>query len=51
MTESNVIAAIEYGGAAENDVRAWLEPELVRLFGDGPRRVAFSGYVQTLRKP
>ena len=26
MTESNVIAAIEYGGAAESEVRGWLEP-------------------------
>jgi SAM-dependent methyltransferase len=48
MTESNVIAAIEYGGEAEDLVCAWLEAELVPLFGDAPRPVAFSGYVQAL---
>jgi SAM-dependent methyltransferase len=48
MTESNVIAAIEYGGETEDLVCAWLEAELVPLFGDAPRPVAFSGYVQAL---
>jgi SAM-dependent methyltransferase len=50
MTESNVIAAVEYGSEREGDVRAWLESELLSLFGDGPRPVAFSGYVQALRR-
>jgi SAM-dependent methyltransferase len=50
MTESNVIAAIEYGSEAEDRVRAWLESELLSLFGEGPRLVAFSGYVQALRR-
>jgi len=30
MTESNAIAAVEYGGTAESAVRAWLERELAR---------------------
>jgi hypothetical protein len=50
MTESNVIAAIEYGDEAEDEVRAWLESELLSLFGEGSRPVAFSGYVQALRR-
>jgi SAM-dependent methyltransferase len=50
MTESNVIAAIEYGDAAEDGVRAWLESELRPLFGDESRPVAFEGYIQALRR-
>ena len=50
MTESNVIAAVEYGQEAEARVRAWLESELSTLLGAGSRPVAFSGYVQALRK-
>jgi SAM-dependent methyltransferase len=50
MTESSVIAAIEYGGHAEADVRSWLERELVPIFGGGTRRVAFDGYIQALRR-
>ena len=50
MTESNVIAAIEYGSETEDRVRTWLESELLSLFGEGPRPVAFSGYVQALRR-
>jgi SAM-dependent methyltransferase len=50
MTESSVIAAIEFGWEAEDRVRAWLESELLSLFGEVPRPVAFSGYVQALRK-
>jgi SAM-dependent methyltransferase len=50
MTESNVIAAIEYGSEAADGVRAWLESELLSLFGEGSRPVAFSGYVQALRR-
>ena len=34
-----------------DEVRARLESELSPLFGSAPRRVAFAGYVQTLRKP
>lgn len=51
MTESNLIAAIEFGGEPAEAVRTRLERELEPLFGDEPRRVVFSGYVQTLRKP
>ena len=50
MTESNVIAAIEYGEEAEDRVRVWLESELLSLFGDQSRRVAFGGYIQALRR-
>jgi SAM-dependent methyltransferase len=50
MTESNVIAAVEYGREAEDRVRAWLESELLALFADASRPVAFSGYVQALRR-
>jgi SAM-dependent methyltransferase len=50
MTESNVIAAVEYGSEAEDGVRAWLEKDLVSLLGEGSRPVAFSGYVQALRR-
>jgi SAM-dependent methyltransferase len=50
MTESNVIAAIEYGDDAEERVRAWLESELIPLFGARPRPIAFSGYVQALHR-
>jgi SAM-dependent methyltransferase len=50
MTESNVIAAVEYGGEHEREARAWLESELLALFGEGSRSVAFSGYVQALRR-
>ncbi len=50
MTESSVIAAVEYGSQAESDVRAWLDAELGPLFGDGTRKVAFEGYVQALSR-
>jgi SAM-dependent methyltransferase len=50
MTESSVIAAVEYGRKAEAEVRAWLERELAPLFGGEPRRVAFGGYIQALRR-
>jgi SAM-dependent methyltransferase len=50
MTESSVIAAIEYGRKTESEVRAWLERELVPIFGPEPRRVAFGGYIQALRR-
>ena len=50
MTESEVTAAVEYGGRPADRVRAWLVAELRPLFGDGPREVAFGGYIQVLRK-
>jgi SAM-dependent methyltransferase len=50
MTESEVTAAVEYGGQPADRVRAWLAAELHPLFGDGPREVAFGGYIQVLRK-
>jgi SAM-dependent methyltransferase len=50
MTESNVIAAIEYGSRPADEVRAWLEGELAPLFEGDSREVAFGGYIQILRK-
>src|SRR5262249_51609666 len=50
MTESNVIAAIEYGRRTPDEVRTWLEHELRPLFGDGSRAVTFGGYLQVLPK-
>jgi SAM-dependent methyltransferase len=50
MTESNVIAVVEYGNQSADDVRAWLESQLAPLFGGRSRAVAFSGYIQVLQK-
>jgi SAM-dependent methyltransferase len=50
MTESSVVAAIEYGRKTAPEVRAWLESELEPIFGREPRRVAFGGYIQALRR-
>ena len=50
MTESNVIAAIEYGGETEDRVRSWLETELAALFGSEERAVSFGGYIQVMRR-
>jgi len=50
MTESNVIAAIEYGGETADALRAWLEVELPPLFGTGERAVTFGGYIQAMRR-
>jgi hypothetical protein len=50
MTESSVIAAVEYGERTEAEVHAWLGRELVPLFGGEPRPVAFGGYIQALRR-
>jgi SAM-dependent methyltransferase len=50
LTESSVIAAVEYGGKTEGEVRSWLEAELRPLFGPAPRAVAFAGYIQAMRR-
>ena len=50
MTESNLVAAIEYGHQDKDCVRRWLESELEPIFGGNPRRVAFEGYIQALRR-
>jgi hypothetical protein len=50
MTESNIIAAVEYGEQSADDVRAWLESQLTPLFGGRSRSVAFGGYIQALQK-
>jgi SAM-dependent methyltransferase len=50
MTESNVVAAIEYGRQDEDRILTWLESELEPIFGGRSRRVAFEGYIQVLRR-
>jgi SAM-dependent methyltransferase len=50
MTESSVVAVVEYGGRASEDVRAWLETELEGLFGGQSRLVTFGGYIQAMRR-
>ncbi len=50
MTESGVIAAVEYGERSSGEIRAWLEEELRPLFAGESRRVAFDGYIQILKK-
>jgi SAM-dependent methyltransferase len=50
MTESNVIAAIEYGAQTVAQVRGWLEAELAPLFAGASRNLTFGGYIQLLRK-
>jgi SAM-dependent methyltransferase len=51
MTESNVIAAVEYGAKTVAQVRDGLEADLAPLFGGEARAVEFGGYIQVLRKP
>jgi SAM-dependent methyltransferase len=50
MTESNVIAAVEYGERSAEEIRGWLEAEVSGLFGAESRAVTFAGYMQTLQK-
>ncbi len=50
MTESNVIAAVEYGERSAKEIRGWLEAELSGLFGAQTRVVTFGGYIQVLRR-
>jgi SAM-dependent methyltransferase len=50
MTESSIVAAVEYGTRGAADIESGLESELRGLFGDGARRVRFGGYVQVLRR-
>ena len=50
LSESNTVAAIEYGRRSEDALRAWLESELEPLFGGQSRRVTFGGYIQALRR-
>jgi SAM-dependent methyltransferase len=50
MTESNVIAAVEYGSEGAHGVRAWLEAELALLFGIEEHAVTFGGYIQAMRR-
>jgi SAM-dependent methyltransferase len=50
MTESNVIAAVEYGSENAAGVRHWLAEEIRKLTGDKPISPEFGGYIQALRK-
>jgi SAM-dependent methyltransferase len=50
MTESSIVAAVEYGTRRASEIDAWLELEVRGLFGDAARRVRFGGYVQVLRR-
>jgi ubiquinone/menaquinone biosynthesis C-methylase UbiE len=50
MTESAVVAAVEYGGRRAADLAAWLERELDGVLGDTPRRLVFGGYIQVLQR-
>lgn len=50
MSESNVIAAIEYGGEALAPLRASLIADLEPLFSGSPRQVAFTGHIQAFRR-
>jgi SAM-dependent methyltransferase len=50
MTESSIVAAVEYGTRPAAEIEVWLESELDGLFGGQARRVRFGGYVQLLRR-
>jgi SAM-dependent methyltransferase len=50
MTESNIIAAVEYGERSAEEIRGWLEAELSGLFEGQTRAVTFGGYIQVLQK-
>jgi SAM-dependent methyltransferase len=50
MTESSVIAAVEYGERSVEEVQGWLEAQLAPLFEGDTRAVTFAGYIQTLRR-
>jgi len=50
MTESNVIAAVEYGERSAEGIRGWLEAELSGLFEGETREVTFGGYIQVLQR-
>jgi SAM-dependent methyltransferase len=50
MTESSIAAAVEYGDRRAEDVAGWLERQLLPVLGGLPRRLAFGGYVQLLRR-
>jgi len=50
MTESSIVAAVEYGERRASEIDTWLESEVRGLFGDAARRIRFGGYVQVLRK-
>lgn len=50
MTESGIIAAVEYGDRSAEEIRGWLVKQLSGLFGGEARAVTFSGYIQLLSK-
>jgi SAM-dependent methyltransferase len=50
LTESSVIAAVEFGRERAGEVRSWLIAELSPMFGTDAREVDFGGYVQLLQR-
>jgi SAM-dependent methyltransferase len=50
LTESSVIAAVEYGTATVDAVRERLRAQVESLFGGEARPIVFNGYVQALRR-
>jgi SAM-dependent methyltransferase len=50
LTESSVIAAVEYGAVPVETVREDLRTRVEPLFGSEARAVTFDGYVQALRR-
>jgi SAM-dependent methyltransferase len=50
MTESNAVAAVEYGSEDARALGRWLVSELRPLFARHARRVTFGGYIQALRR-
>jgi len=50
LTESSVIAAVEFGHGRTEDLREWLLSELSPVFAGEVRDIEFAGYIQLLRK-
>ena len=45
VTQSNVISAVEQSGVPLQEVRDWLNEELVPVFGSERRKLIFGGYI------
>lgn len=50
MTESGVVAKVEYGAESAEAVRAWLGAETAAVLGPGTPRLEFGGYIQILTR-
>jgi SAM-dependent methyltransferase len=50
LTESSVIAAVEFGCQKPADVRDWLVSQLSPMFGGQSHDIDFGGYIQLLRR-